>query len=217
MLASSLDKFATEIRNLQRPEIYELTEPFVMGKQVGSSAMPQKRNPWRSENISSLAKIERSLVAPSLEGIVTWHERDLSQSASERFIIPEAFIIIDHMLNSMIRILRGIHVNEARMLDNLTKYKDTMMSESVMGALVSKGMARQEAHRLLQQMAFESEDKGTKFESILMSNSSVGKYLTKAEVSAALDPKSYLGATRELVDLAVQQTSSERKARGLLT
>jgi adenylosuccinate lyase len=215
LLASSLDKFATEIRNLQRPEIYELTEPFVMGKQVGSSAMPQKRNPWRSENISSLAKMERSLVAPSLEGIVTWHERDLSQSASERFTIPESFIIIDHMLNSMIRILRGIHVNEARMLENLTKYKDTMMSESVMGALVSKGMPRQEAHRLLQQLAFESEDKGTKFEGILMSNSVVGKYLTKAEISAALDPKSYLGATRELVDSAVQKASSERRARGL--
>jgi adenylosuccinate lyase len=188
-----------------------------MGKQVGSSAMPQKRNPWRSENISSLAKMERSLVAPSLEGIVTWHERDLSQSASERFIIPESFIIIDHMLNSMIRILRGIHVNEARMIENLTKYKDTMMSESVMGALVSRGMPRQEAHRLLQQLAFESEDKGKKFEGILTSNPVVGKYLTKAEISAALDPKSYLGTTRELVDSAVQKASSERRARGLST
>jgi adenylosuccinate lyase len=117
----------------------------------------------------------------------------------------------------MIRILRDIHVNEARMLENLMTYKDTMMSESVMGALVSKGMPRQEAHRLLQQMAFESEDKGKKFEEILTSNSVVGKYLTKAEISAALDPKSYLGMTRELVDSAVQKASSERRARGLST
>jgi len=215
MLASSLDKFATEIRNLQRPEINELSEPFVKGKQVGSSAMPQKRNPWRSENISSLAKMERSFVSPALEGIVTWHERDLSQSASERFIIPESFIIVDHMLNSMIRILRDIHVNEARMLENLTRYKDTMMSESVMVALIGKGMPRQEAHRLLQEMAFESEDNGRKFEDVLVSNSVVGKYLTRGEISAALDPKSYLGMTRELVDSVIQKASSERQTRGL--
>jgi adenylosuccinate lyase len=215
MVASSLDKFATEIRNLQRPEICELSEPFVVGKQVGSSAMPQKRNPWRSENVSSLAKMERSFVSPAMEGIVTWHERDLSQSASERFIIPESFIIIDHMLNSMMRILRDIHVNEDRMRENLIKYKDTMMSESVMGALVGRGMPRQEAHRLLQQMAFESEDKGRKFEEILQDNSVVGKYLTRAEVSSALDPKSYLGMSGELVDAAVQKASLERRARGL--
>jgi adenylosuccinate lyase len=215
MLASSLDKFATEIRNLQRPEINELSEPFVVGKQVGSSAMPQKRNPWRSENVSSLAKMERSFVAPALEGIVTWHERDLSQSASERFIIPESFIIIDHMLNSMIRILRDLHVNDVRMLENLMKYKDPMMSESIMSALVTKGMPRQEAHKLLQQVAFESEDKGKKFEELLLNNPAIGKYLAKAEVSAALDPKSYLGMSRELVDTAVQKATSERRARGL--
>jgi len=215
MLASSLDKFATEIRNLQRPEIYELSEPFVRGKQVGSSAMPQKRNPWRSENISSLAKMERSFVQPALEGIVTWHERDLSQSASERFIIPESFIVTDHMLNSMIRIMRDIHVNETRMLENLTKYKDPMMSESIMGALVRKGLPRQEAHRLLQQMAFESEDTGRKFEDVLVGNSVVKKYLTADEIHSALDPKGYLGMSRELVDLAIQKTISERRARGL--
>jgi len=215
MLASSLDKFATEIRNLQRPEINELSEPFVVGKQVGSSAMPQKRNPWRSENVSSLAKMERSFVAPALEGIVTWHERDLSQSASERFIIPESFIIIDHMLNSMIRILRDLHVNDVRMLENLMKYKDPMMSESIMSALVTKGMPRQEAHKLLQQVAFESEDKGKKFEELLLNNPAIGKYLAKAEVSAALDPKSYLGMSPELVDTAVQRAASERRARGL--
>lgn len=215
MLASSLDKFATEIRNLQRPEIYELSEPFVAGKQVGSSAMPQKRNPWRSENVSSLAKMERSFAQPALEGIVTWHERDLSQSASERFIIPASFILIDHMLNSMSRILRDLQVNEARMTENLMRFKDPMMSESVMGALVTRGMPRQEAHRLLQQVSFESQDKGKKFEELLSSNRVVGKYLTNAEITAALEPKSYLGMSRELVDAAVQKASSERKARGL--
>jgi adenylosuccinate lyase len=215
MIASSLDKFATEIRNLQRPEIDELAEPFRVGKQVGSSTMPQKKNPWRSENISSLAKMERSLVSPTLESIVTWHERDLSQSASERFVIPEAFILMDHMLNSMTRILSDLRVNEERMLENLMRFKDPMMSESVMITLVRKGLPRQEAHRLLQQVVFESQEKKRSFEEALLSNSTVTKYLSREEVKAALEPKSYLGMSVELVDAAVEKTVAERRARGL--
>jgi len=215
MIASSMDKFATEIRNLQRPEIDELAEPFRVGKQVGSSTMPQKRNPWRSENVSSLAKIERSLVPPTLESIITWHERDLSQSASERFVIPEAFILMDHMLNSMTRILGDLQVNDKRMLENLMKFKDPMMSESVMIALVRKGLPRQEAHRLLQQVVFESQDKKQGFEEALVSNPTVSKYLSKEEVEAALDPRSYVGMSMELVDAAIERTLAERRRRGL--
>lgn len=215
MLASSLDKFATEIRNLQRPEIDEMAEPFEVGKQVGSSAMPQKRNPWKSENVSSLAKIERSLVGPVLEAIVTWHERDLSQSASERFVIPESFIVIDHMLNSMIHIFSGLRVNEARMLENLMKFKDPMMSESVMMALVNKGMPRQEAHKLLQQIVFESAEKNKGFAEALAGNSTIAKHLTGEAIRTALNPKSYLGMSSELVRVAVEKTEAERKARGI--
>lgn len=215
VVASSLDKFATEIRNLQRPEIDELAEPFEVGKQVGSSAMPQKKNPWRSESISSLAKIERSLVNPALEGVVTWHERDLSQSASERFIIPESFILLDHMLSSMARILSGLRVNEVRINENLMKFKDPMMSESVMMALVSKGMPRQEAHRLLQQLVFESQDKKKSFSETLFGSPIISKNLAKEEVMGALEPKSYIGMSPELVDDAVKKTIAERSARGL--
>ena len=212
IVAGSLDKFATEIRNLQRPEIDELGEPFAVGKQVGSSTMPQKKNPWRSENITGLAKIERSLVAPALESIVTWHERDLSQSASERFIIPEAFILLDHMLNSMIRILGGLRVNEERMRENLMKFKDPMMSESVMIRLVKKGMPRQEAHRLVQQLIFESQDRKRGFAETLQSNSTVAKYLSKDDINLALDAKSYLGMSVQLVDAAAEATAVERRA-----
>ncbi len=215
IVASSLDKFATEVRNLQRPEIDELSEPFEVGKQVGSSAMPQKKNPWRSENISSLAKLERSLVGPALEGIVTWHERDLSQSASERFIIPEAFILLDHMLSSMIRILSGLRINELRIHENLMKYKDPMMSESVMIALVNKGMPRQEAHRLLQQLVFKSQEEKKSFSETLIHDTTVVKHLTEEEVSAALEPKSYIGMSPMLVDAVVKNTAAERRARGL--
>ena len=216
ILASSLDKFATEIRNLQRPEIDELAEPFQEGKQVGSSAMPQKRNPWRSENVSSLAKIERSLVGPALESIVTWHERDLSQSASERFIIPESFILTDHMLNSMIRILNGLNVNEPRMLENLKRFKDPLMSEAVMTALVNKGMPRQEAHRLLQQLLSQSKAENKPFSEALAKNPTVAGYLSRDEMEAALDPRRYLGASDKLVDAAVEKAVAERRARGLV-
>ena len=215
VVASSLDKFATEIRNLQRPEIDELSEPFQTGKQVGSSAMPQKRNPWRSESVSSIAKIERSLVAPALEGIVTWHERDLSQSASERFVIPESFILMDHVLGSITRILSGLRVNEDKMLSNLMKWKDPMMTESVMIALVNKGMPRQEAHRLLQQLVFSSQQTGESLGTVLLKNDAVSKLLSPSEIEYCLDPKSYLGMSGNLVDLAVSKTKGERLARGL--
>lgn len=216
VLASSLDKFATEIRNLQRPEIDELAEPFREGKQVGSSTMPQKRNPWRSENISSLARIERSLVGPALESVVTWHERDLAQSASERFIIPESFVILDHMLSSMVRILGGLRVDERRMLENLMRFKDPMMSEAVMTGLVNKGMPRQEAHKLLQQISSQSIAEQRPFSEVLKANETVTKCLSGAEVEAALDPKSYLGASEQLVDAAVEKAVAERHARGLV-
>ena len=215
IIAGSLDKFATEIRNLQRPEIDELGEPFAVGKQVGSSTMPQKKNPWRSENISSLAKMERSLVNPALESIVTWHERDLSQSASERFIIPEAFILLDHMLNSTTRILSGLRVNMDRMQENLMEFRDPIMSESVMINLAKKGMPRQEAHRLIQRLIFESQEKRGSFAEMLAGNPTVAKYLSRDEIDAALDPKSYLGMSSELVDAAIEATAAERRARGL--
>lgn len=215
MTASSLDKFATEIRNLQRPEINELAEPFSVGQQVGSSTMPQKKNPWRSENISSLAKIERSLVPPSLEAIITWHERDLTQSASERFVIPEAFILLDHMLSSMTNILSRLNVNTERMLENLMRFKDPMMSESIMISLVHKGLPRQEAHRLIQQLVFESQETKRSFYETLIGNSTISRYLTKDELKSALDPVSYVGMSAELVDTAVSETITERQRRGL--
>lgn len=215
IVASSLDKFATEIRNLQRPEIDELAEPFQVGKQVGSSAMPHKRNPWRSENVSSLAKIMRSLVGPSLESIVTWHERDLTQSAVERFTIPEAFVLLDHMLNSMIRTLGGIQINQEHMLETLMKYKDPMMSESVVIALVQKGAHRQEAYKIVQKLVLESIQSKRSLADALVNEPSVAKYLTKTEVDSALDPRSYLGMSGRLVDLAIEKSSQERRARGL--
>jgi adenylosuccinate lyase len=115
----------------------------------------------------------------------------------------------------MIRILSGLRVNESHIQENLMKFKDPMMSESVMIALVSKGMARQEAHRLLQQLVFKSQDEKKSFSEILFSNPTISKYLTTQEVNAALEPKAYIGMSHELVGDAVQKTVAERRARGL--
>jgi len=138
VIASTLDNFATEIRELQRPEIGELCEHFEAKKQVGSSTMPHKRNPITCEKICGLAKIVRSLVFPALENVITWHERDLTQSSAERFIIPEACILVDHMLLLMSNVVANLYVDEQRMLKNIGLTQGRAMSEAVMIVLTKK-------------------------------------------------------------------------------
>jgi len=168
MIASTLDKFATEIRELQRTEIAEVFEPFEKKKQVGSSTMPHKRNPELCERICGLAKIMRSLVIPALENIPTWHERDLTQSSSERFILPEACILTDYMLHLMIGILSNLEVDEEMMKKNLMLTQGRAMSEALMMALARKGMNRQEAHEIVRRLAIRSIVEKTSFKEILL-------------------------------------------------
>jgi len=215
MAASTLDKIATEIRELQRPEIGELAEPFEKTKQVGSSTMPHKRNPELCERISGLSKIVRSLVVPALEDIPTWHERDLTQTSAERFIIPESCILTDYMIGLMSKILSGLQVNEERMRENLDLTHGRAMSEAVMTALVKKGMNRQEAHELLRVLTIKSETKKQPFKNTLIEDSVIRKRLTKDGIARALNPHYYLGTTLTQVDLVVKKTRQERKARGL--
>jgi adenylosuccinate lyase len=152
MIASSLENFGTEIRELQRPEIGELFESFEKEHQVGSSTMPHKRNPETCERICGLTRIVRSLVIPTLEDIVTWHERDLTQSSAERFIFPESCILVDYMLSLMINVITNLRVNESQMLHNLDLTQGRLMSEAVMMALVRKGVNRQAAHEMLRKL-----------------------------------------------------------------
>jgi adenylosuccinate lyase len=215
MVASTLDKIATEIRELQRPEIGELAEPFEKAKQVGSSTMPHKRNPELCERISGLAKIVRSLVVPALEDIPTWHERDLTQTSAERFIVPESCILVDYMINLMSKILNGLQVNEERMRQNLDLTQGRAMSEAVMKALVEKGMNRQEAHELLRVLAIRSETARQPFKDTLVKDRTIGEKLTRSEISRALSPHNYLGTALKQVDFVVKETQRERKARGL--
>lgn len=215
LIGSTLDKIATEIRELQRPEIGELAEPFERAKQVGSSTMPHKRNPELCERVSGLAKVMRSLVVPALENVPTWHERDLSQSSAERFIIPESCILVDYMLYLMTNILRDLRVDEERMKRNIGLTQGRTMSEAVMIALVRNGMSRQEAHELLRKLTLKSEAEKQHFGETLLEDDTVRSKLSKREIEAALNPRNYLGTAIRQVDLVVKQTLRERKARGL--
>jgi len=214
-LASSIDKFSTEIRNLQRTEIDEVREPFDVKSQIGSSAMPHKMNPRISENISSLAKIVRSLVHPSLESVITWHERDLTQSAAERFTIPEAFILTEHMLGSFNGVLSDLWVSPDRMIRNLDLSGGMELSEALVSALVKKGMHKPRAFKLVRAISIESTTRHKRFQDLVRENGEVAKFLSRSELESVFDPRNYLGKTSDLIRLAVEKTRQERRSRGL--
>jgi adenylosuccinate lyase len=216
IVASTLDKIATEIRELQRPEIGELAEPFARARQVGSSTMPHKQNPELCERVCGLAKVMRGLVVPALEDVPTWHERDLTQSSAERLVIPEACILMDYMIYLMNSILAGLWVNEKRMSTNIGLTQGRALSEAVMMALVAKGMSRQEAHELLRRLAIQSEAEKQSFKRTLLEDKTVGAKLSKADVDRALNPRNYLGTTLKQIDFVVKKTALERKERKLV-
>lgn len=193
MVVSSLENFATEIRELQRPEIAEVFESFEAKKQVGSSTMPHKQNPETCERICGLARIVRSLSMPALEDMVTWHERDLTQSSAERFILPESNILLDYILNLMCNVVANLRVDSERMLQNLSVTQGRAMSESVMMALTKKGANRQEAHEMLRQLTIKSAAEGKNFKQMLLEDKFVSGKLSEKEIDSALNPKNYLG------------------------
>lgn len=210
LIASSLDNFANEIRELQRPEIGEMFEAFDVERQVGSSAMPHKQNPELCERVCGLARIVRSLSIPGLENVVTWHERDLTQSSTERFLLPESCILTDYLLFLINGIIYNLRVDEQRMLRNMELTEGRSMSEPVMTALIGKGMNRQEVHELLRKLAIESQAKNISFKDVLLENGVVSGKLTREEIEAALNPRNYLGTAVKQIDLIVEKT---RKAR----
>jgi adenylosuccinate lyase len=215
MIASSLENFASDIRESQRPEIGELFESFEAGKQVGSSTMPHKRNPETCERVCGLARIVRSLVFPALEDVVTWHERDLTQSSTERFVIPEACILTDYLLYLMKDIVANMRVDEQRMLNNIGMTQGRGMSEAVMIALARKGLNRQEAHELLRKLTLKSELEKRHFREILLKDKTVRSKLSEKEIDEALNPINYLGTAVRQVELAVEKTRKERIGRKL--
>jgi adenylosuccinate lyase len=199
LVGSTLDKIAVEIRNLQRTEIGEVAEPFRKG-QMGSSAVPVKRNPIKSERVSSLARILRSEVDVAMENISLWHERDLSNSANERFIIPMSMILLDEMLNLMINVISQLAVNIDRISSNLDMTKGQIYAEFILEALIKKGVPRLEAYRNIQRIAFSSYDNKQYFYEAIKEDSIVSKILSSEELKLIFDARTHLSASSKIID-----------------
>lgn len=201
-IASSMEKFATEVRNLQRTEIAEVEESFGTA-QIGSSTMAQKRNPITSENICGLARIVRGYVHPAFENVPLWHERDLTNSSAERFIIPHACILTDDIIAKTTDVFRNLTVNEDRMMENIERTKGQVMVEAVMTALVEKGMDRQKAYELVRVCAATAREKDVHLLDVLLEDGEVKRHLNEKELKEVMDPADYLGASKEIVDRIV--------------
>ncbi len=191
VLAGGLEKFATDIRHLQRSEVAEVREPFG-AEQKGSSAMPHKRNPVLSERICGLARVVRGYAQTALENQALWHERDISHSSAERIIFPDACTLLDYMLQLMAEILEGLTIDRERMRANLYRSGGVVFSQRVLLALVQKGMSRQDAYRVVQRAALSALDGGQDFKAIVGQSPEVGERLTAAELAELFDPAFYL-------------------------
>lgn len=190
LLSASIEKYATEIRNLQRTEIRELEEAFATG-QRGSSAMPHKRNPSVCEQLSGLSRVVRGNVIPALENVITWHERDLANSSVERVIIPDTLTLVHYQLHTFAGIVRGMSVYPSNMEANLEKMHGLVFSQQVMLALVEKGASREDAYKLSQQLAMEGWE-GADFRRAVRENPAVGAYLSAEEIERCFDIRHHL-------------------------
>ncbi len=186
LIASSLEKMATEIRGLQRTEIGEVAEPFSSGQQ-GSSAMPHKRNPELAERVCGLARVVRGAAVPALENVALWHERDISHSSVERIILPDACLALDYMLRLFARVMEGLTVYPERMRRNLDRAGGLVASGRVLLALIEKGMDRQEAYELVQEHAKQALDEAADFRALLAADPRVERRLDPTEVAALFD------------------------------
>jgi adenylosuccinate lyase len=167
LAGAGLERFATEIRHLQRTEVREVEEPFRSGQQKGSSAMPHKRNPITTERITGLARLLRGYATAGVENVALWHERDISHSGAERVALPDATILLDYMQSLALRVVRGMVVHADRMRENLDLTHGALFSQRVLLALVANGMQRDEAYRIAQEYAQRAWDERTPLRSLL--------------------------------------------------
>ncbi|MHA2037404.1 MAG: adenylosuccinate lyase [Promethearchaeota archaeon] len=208
LIGQSLAKIARENRVLQRNEIAEMFEPFKK-TQVGSSTMPHKRNPHKSERICSLARILKSNIIPALDNIVLEDERDITNSASERVIFGENFVFLDYMIKELISNLKGIEFNEKNIKENLNLTKGAILSEKVMVQLVKKGIGRQEAHELLRKAAISARKEERFMIDILYENIRISDLFSKEELIELFDPNKYVGKAIEQVENLIKHIKSK--------
>jgi len=191
IVASSLNKFALQIRLLQRTETRELEEPFAE-KQKGSSAMPHKRNPITCERICGLARLIRSNVQAALEDVTLWEERDISHSSVERVIIPDSTILLDYILDKLIKVLENINIYPENMRQNIDKGKGFFFSQRLLLKLTEKGLSREAAYRLVQEKAMQCWQEGENFQYLVEKDPEIGKYLKKEELASIFKLQYYL-------------------------
>ena len=191
VIGASLEKFATEIRHLQRTEVLEVEEPFSAG-QTGSSSMPHKRNPEKSERICGLARLMRGYSMTSLDNVALWHERDISHSSAERVVLPDACTVLDYMLDLFAYIVRGLQVYPERMKENMEASYGLVFSQRVMLALIEKGMSRQDAYKVVQANAMKSWEARTPYLDFLLDDERVTSKLSRDELGSLFDYGWYL-------------------------
>ncbi|MFX1484445.1 MAG: adenylosuccinate lyase [Promethearchaeota archaeon] len=204
-LASSIDKMVTDLRNLQRSEIGETFEPFAKEKQVGSSAMPHKRNPVTSEKISGLARVVRSLVQPALENVVSWEERDITHSSTERFVIPQVFILTEYIVRELNRILNGLTIDKTAVSRNLALSNEAILSELIVTALTREGFERPKVHEKIRAHSLAAHQSGKGLLEAVKSDSDFADILE----SGNLDVEKYYNDIREVSRIIVKEAVSE--------
>jgi len=197
MIASSLEKFATEIRALQRTELREVEEPFAIG-QTGSSAMPHKRNPELCERISGLSRLIRGYALTSMENIALWHERDISHSSTERIILPDSCFLLDYSLALFTSVMHGLQIYPKKMKQNLGLTKGLIFSQRVMLALIDKGLSRQEAYKLVQRNAMKAWKGNKSLLNLLKADPEVTAVIPKEELEPLFDESYYLRHVDEI-------------------
>jgi adenylosuccinate lyase len=197
IIAGSLDKFATELRALQKTEVHEVEEPFSSG-QTGSSAMPHKRNPELGERVSGLARLIRGHSVTALENMALWHERDISHSSNERLILPDSCLALDYILNLFSSVMNGLQVFPKRMKKNLELTRGLVFSQRVMLALIEKGLSRQKAYELVQKNAMKAWTGSRSFLTLLKHDSDVMAAIKPSEIEAIFDYQYYLGHVNEI-------------------
>jgi adenylosuccinate lyase len=202
---SSLEKFALEVRGLQKTEIGEVEEPFAKG-QKGSSAMPHKRNPIACEQIVGLARLLRANAHAALEDNALWHERDISHSSVERVILPDSFIMLDHMLRRFTRVVSGMVVHPDRMMENLQRSRGVVFSGTVLLELARRGVSREQAYEWVQRNAMRSFDEKVDFKTLLLADPDVTAVLSRAEIEKAFDLNDQLRHVDDVVARVFQES-----------
>ena len=205
IIASSIERLSTEIRHLQRTEVLEVEE-FFEKKQKGSSAMPHKRNPIMSENLSGISRYIRSTVIPSMENISLWHERDISHSSVERIIAPDSNIAMDFALTRLTEIIKKMIVYPRNMQKNLERLGGLLKSQDILLALTKKNVSRQRAYKIVQSAANKAWKSNIKFESLLLEDPTIKKLFKKIEIKKILDDKSKLKHINKIFKDSFQKT-----------